>query len=138
MHSTNSSQLQLYIAIATYFAVAIKPYDELCDRSQRRKRKEVGDAVKVFLGELEEKVGIIPLRIELESTKQKPISIPLNGSRSSNKEQEEPDNHITEKILYVLMKYNISMQGYHDLSMIVDSLPRSNQVLWLNTYSYKL
>lgn len=73
--------------------------------------------------------------MELESTQHLPISIPLNSSSGIVQHQEpepdhpgEMDTHLTERILYVLMKYNISMQCYHDLSMILDDLPRSYKV----------
>ena len=69
--------------------------------------------------------------MNLKSTKDAPITISLNGSAQNEPhcpDSEELDPHMTEKILYILMKYNISLQGYHELSMIVDGLPRSNKV----------
>ena len=73
--------------------------------------------------------------MNLKSTKDVPITISLNGSAQNEPhcpDSEELDPHMTEKILYILMKYNISLQGYHELSMIVDGLPRSSKVVYLN------
>ena len=71
--------------------------------------------------------------MNLKSTKDVPIIISLNGSAQNEPHHpEELDPHMTEKIPYILMKYNISLQGYHELSMIVDGLPRSSKVVYLN------
>ena len=69
---------------------------------EQRRRKEVGEAVQDFLGQLEPQADIIPLSVNLKSTKdvRSYYHISLNGSAQNEPRcPEELDLHVTGKIL---------------------------------------
>ena len=55
---------------------------------------------------------------------------PLNSAGSSTMSHDDSNDNLTEGILYLLMKHNVSIQFYHDLSRLSDhsDLPRSYKV----------
>ena len=89
---------------------------------------------------LEQQAGLIPVSVEFESTDHSTlISLPLNGGTSAGSTghqdpinrttlHEDSDDNLTEGILYLLMKNNVSIQFYHDLSMLLGDIPRSYKV----------
>ena len=144
---------------------AIKSYDKLCDRQKQRREKKIGDALQNYLEGLEQQTGLKPVSVQFESTNHSSISVPLNSATttestghenppnntyttghgdplnsagSSTMSHEDSNDDFTESILYLLMKHNVSMQFYHDLSRLSDhdDLPRSYKVSSLASYSY--
>ena len=83
----------------------------------------------------ESSISMYTISTDLESTEHEdPPNItsitghedPLNSAGSSTMS----DDNLTEGILYLLMKHNVSIQFYHDLSRLSDhsDLPRSYKV----------
>lgn len=105
----------------------------MCDRQKQRRRTEIGNKLQEYLGVLDQEAGLLPVTLETQTTKcHDSVSIPLSNSSVDGASSSSPSAHSDEipleSVQYLIMKYNIPLQFYHELSMLFSDLPRSHKV----------
>lgn len=103
-----------------------KDYDDLSDRQQRERRKQIKDHVKSQLCQLN-KIGLEPVSLTLQSDSQE-ILININEKNAIRTEVKEDRKKIAPDMLYLLLQYGISQESYHEIAMRCPNLPRLHQV----------
>lgn len=104
-----------------------KDYDELSDRQQRSRKTQIKDHINSHLSQLH-KIGLQPLSLKLQSSNQE-VFINLNeGIINPRNEVKEDRGKLAPDMLYLLLRYGISQESYHEIAMHCPSLPRLYQV----------
>ena len=106
----------------------------MCDRQKQWQRTEIGNKLQEYLGVLDQEAGLLPVTLETQTTKcHDSVSIPLSNSSVDGASSSSPSAHSDEipleSVQYLIMKYNIPLQFYHELSMLFSDLPRSHKVI---------
>ena len=115
-----------------------KNYDDLSSRQQRQRKLQIKQNSAQFLEEHLREIGLKPHSLSLETTNGSLLQLSLSDSPtvSSNTTACHSDRDVTKNLLYVLMKYGVSMECYHELSKEFPCLPKSYLVRCY-TYRYK-
>ena len=112
--------------------VGYKNYDDLGPKQKRRRENEIGQKTREYLDELGGNLGLVPTSINfVSSSKNKLVTIPLD-ERCHTSSQESgtggTESELIDRILYLIMKHNIPMEFYHELTADIPALPRSYKV----------
>lgn len=104
-----------------------KDYDDLSDRHQRERKKHIKDHVNSQLCQLN-KIGLQLVSLKLKSNSQE-VFIHLNEKNISPRtEIKEDRKKYAPDMLYLLLRYGISQESYHEMAMRCPDLPRLYQV----------
>lgn len=71
-------------------------------------------------------VGLNVSSIQLQTTSNNVVNLQLIPKKRA--ESDHGNDDYVPNIAYLLMRYGVSMEFYHELSMVVDDLPRSHKV----------
>ena len=112
--------------------VGYKNYDDLGPKQKRRRENEIGQKTREYLDELGGNLGLVPTSINFVSfSKNELVTIPLD-ERCHTSSQESgtggTESELIDRILYLIMKHNIPMEFYHELTADIPALPRSYKV----------
>jgi len=117
-----------------------KDYDDLGPQQKKRRLDEIGTKTCSYLNEIGGHLGLVPKSLELMSTKKnEQIAVSLDGSRthipSCNSRNtvsdvaRDSDHDLVDRMLYLIMKHNIPMEFYHELTTDIPEFPRSYLVI---------
>ena len=104
-------------------------FDEVGERQKRRKLSDFGDSTKKALW-FAESFGFKLKSIEVESQSGSAITLPLCTELQPQEDQPSSvdNSEITRATLYLLDKFAVSDEFYHELSMSYKDLPRSYKI----------
>ena len=116
--------------------VGYKNYDDLGPKQKRRRKYEIGQKTREYFNEVGGNLGLVPTSIDFVSTsKNELVTIPLDNSCHTSSQEScnthdtgGTDSELTDRILYLIMKHNIPMEFYHELTADIPALPRSYKV----------
>ena len=115
-----------------------KPYEELGERQQRRRRQQIKENIVNHTSALKE-IGLDVVSMKLQTTNSKndidlrvkPISSYCRETDKVDPDDKDKENSVT----FMTLKNGISMTNYHELSMVFKDLPRSHKVLKYISYN---
>jgi len=106
-----------------------KIFEVLSDSQKRERRSQIKDKTNVFLDTLVGQIGLKPHSMKLETTSGHLVDFDFQSrKRPHNSDQDKPQE-ITNNLLYILMKYGISFECYHELTQQYPCLPRTYKVI---------
>jgi len=128
-----------------YIVVGYKNYDDLGPKQKKRRQTEIGHKTREYFDKLGGNLGLVPTFINFVSTtKNELVTIPLDDSCHTSLQESHDtggtDSELIDRILYLIMKHNIPMEFYHELTADVPALPRSHKVTYylLNVLIYSM
>ena len=106
-----------------------KPIEDVAERQARRKMLEVASLAKKALW-FAETFGLIPESLGLrKAVSGEVVSVRLSEPATSTPQRHQPaDRERIAQILYLLDRFAISDEAYHELASITDDLPPSYKV----------
>ena len=106
-----------------------KVFDEVGERQKRRKLRDFGDSTKKALW-FAESFGLKLKSIEVESQSGSVVTVPLCAEPQPQEDHPSSpdDSEVTRATLYLLDKFAVSDEFYHELSMSYNDLPRSYKI----------
>ena len=122
--------LHFILIIVAY--IGYKNYDDLGPKQKRRRQNEIGLKSREYLDELGGNLGLVPTSINfVSSSKNELVTIPLDDNCHTSSQESDTggtDSELIDRILYLIMKHNIPMEFYHELTADIPALPRSYKV----------
>ena len=96
---------------------------------EREREKQIKDLINSQLHQLH-KIGLKPVSIKLQSSSQAEISINLDKENINPRIAAELEDRreYAPDMLYLLLRYGISQESYHEIAMRCPQLPRLYQV----------
>ena len=113
----------------------MKNYNELSSRQQQRRRAKIQDGVREYLRSLPASNGLEPISLHLGSQddNNEQFSVSLEDDAKARaivtRKEDESDDALLPKIAFILLKYGVSKECYHELSMCIPGMLRSYKVM---------
>jgi len=114
--------------MSCYIIHSGKPYEELGERQQRRKRQKIKESITNHTAGLQE-IGFDVVSVKLQTINGDDVDLRIKPS--SNGEPNKADPVIEDKensVTYMRLTNEISSTNYYELSMIFKESPRSHKV----------
>ena len=112
--------------------VGYKNYDDLGPKQKKRRQNEIGQKTREYLDELGGNLGLVLTSVNfISSSKNELVTIPLDERCHTSSHESDTggtDPQLIDRILYLIMKHNIPMEFYHELTADIPALPRSYKV----------
>ena len=112
-----------------------KPFSVLSKRQQRRRKATLKTSITNCLNSCKAANGLKTVSVTLKTKDDHKINLECMNGSSEDKENQSSITDVEgvcyqspKSILYLLMKYGVSMEFYHELSMMFKSMPRTYQV----------
>lgn len=87
-----------------------------------------------FTSDLHDDAGLIPTNLQMQTTSGDIVNVQLNREVPGAVTQTEPLEDKTNQMTYIVLKNKISMDCYHEISMLNLSMPRSYKVQYLHVF----
>lgn len=115
---------------ATYTYVG-RPFETLSDRQKRRRKVEMKDTLSTVCSGMTD-IGLTLTSVQLETTESHetvniPVQPPRCSSDSNDNDDSNNDNFIPD-MAYLMLKYGVSFEYYHELCARFKDLPRAYKV----------
>lgn len=97
------------------------------------RENKIGQKTREYLDKLGGNLGLVLTSINfVPSSKNKLVTIPLNEHCHTSSQESDTGrtdrSELIDRILYLIMKHNIPMEFYHELTADIPALPRSYKV----------
>ena len=101
-----------------------KDYENIGTRQQCRRQQKIKEQFLGFASPLCA-TGLQLISIQPQTTNNNTVNLQLMPAQCSDMDKDSPCVH---NIAYLMLRYGVSMEFYHELSMIADGLPKSYKV----------
>ena len=101
-------------------------YEKVGPKQQCRRRNEIKEHI-FGLTSSYSTIGLQVISVQLETSCGNAVNLQLMPAADVRQCETEKDDEIPN-VAYLLLKYGVSIEFYHELTMIFDNLPRSYKV----------
>jgi len=103
------------------------------DRQKRERRSQIKRSTNQFLHYLIDGIGLKPQSMMLETSKgnTEEWDFQSNSRKRASNPADRPQE-VTKSLLYILLKFGISQECYHELTQEFPCLPRTYKVININ------
>ena len=104
-----------------------KNYEELSSRQQRNRRHQIRNNAIQYYEHYISQIGLQAYSLNLKTTIGNLVQLNLSSDREPvTATTTEPQLlNVTSNLIFLLLKYGISQECYHELTKELDSLPRT-------------
>lgn len=105
-----------------------KDYEMIGSRQQCRRRELIKEKIINFAAPLQTS-GLQVVSVQLQTHSKKLVHLQLVPGEKPQLSNMDQNSELIPNIAYLLLRYGVSMECYHELSMVVDGLPKSYKVM---------
>jgi len=103
------------------FCIQGNRYEDVGTRQKQRRHSQIKDDVETILGPPLAAIGLYVKSLKLSTEEQDPVIV-------VDEENIDMEHHHIATLTYYILRHGVSMEFYHEMSMLFKDLPRSYKV----------